>query len=112
MLRASCRKSEIELDVRVVTEPARGCAIPHFAELLTFADALVAGSDEALASQRARLEHVVGAEGTVRAAAVVANFQTMNRALDTIGATLGEKLPPPLRELAEELGVTPPPHWR
>jgi len=39
------------------------------------------------------------------------NFQMMNRALDTLGAPFGDKLPSRVSELAEQFGVQPSPHW-
>jgi len=111
MLRASCRTNEIPLQIQVVADPSVDCGIPHYRELIEFANALVAGSPAELDEARATLFTAVGDHGVIRAAAVVGNFQMMNRALGTIGATLGEKLPLPLRELADELGVTPPAHW-
>ncbi len=112
MLRRSCQASDIAIDMRVVADPTRTCSVGSYRELIEFTDALLQGDANALDEARERLRFVVGDAGVVRAAAIVGNFQMMNRALDTLGATLGEAMPSQIRALAEELGVDAPDHWR
>lgn len=109
MLRASCESCNIQLDVTVVVNPASPSGVEHAGELIEFADALL--HRDRLDGARERLRSVVGDDGVVRAAAVTGNFQMMNRALDTVGATFGDRLPTRVKAMAEQFGIDPPPHW-
>jgi len=111
MLRASCESSNTDIDMRVVVDPDKPCGVPHYRELIAFTDALLARDTKSLEETRARLRSAAGGAAVRRAAAVVGNFQMMNRALDTLGATFGDKLPSRVRELAEQFGIQPPSHW-
>ncbi|MEX0943285.1 MAG: hypothetical protein WD002_12160 [Pseudomonadales bacterium] len=111
MLRASCESVGINLDIDVVVDPTRPCDVEHCRELIEFADALLGREFDRLTIARQALSALIGQKGVARAAAIVANFQMMNRALDTIGATFGDKLPSRVRALAESFGVSPPAHW-
>jgi hypothetical protein len=112
MLRASCKASDIDIDMRVVVDPAHGCGVANYRELIDFTDALVQADTRALEEARDRLRVVAGDAGVVRAAAIVGNFQMMNRALDTLGATLGEVMPDQIRQMAGDVGIDPPAHWK
>lgn len=112
MLRASCKSNDIEIDMRVVVDPSRNCSVGNYRELIGFNDALILGDMDSLDEAREILRDVEGDAGVIRAAAIVGTFQLMNRALDTIGATLGEVMPPQIRDTAKELGIDPPAHWR
>ena len=112
MLRASCKANDIDMDMRVVVDPAHDCSVVHYRELIDFTDALVRLDMRRLEKARERLRDVAGDAGVVRAAAIVGNFQMMNRALDTIGATMGEVMPDQIRSMAEEFGMDPPAHWK
>ena len=111
MLRASCKANEIEFQLASVIDSNLGNGVAHYQELVNFADALLKGEVKPLALARENLRSVVGDDGVVRAAAVVGNFQMMNRALDTLGAQLGKEVTPELIEMAGELGLSVPKHW-
>ncbi len=123
MLRASCEAKEIDINPGAVVDPELPCGVDHYQELINFADTLVGAqtvskldstSEKGMTSlnaARLELEAVVGNEGVTRAAAVIANFQMMNRALDTLGAQLGKELTPEILSLASELAMTAPEHW-
>jgi len=111
MLRASCEANAIEIDPALVVDPSRPCNVEHCRELIEFADALLAQDPARLGAAREDLRTKAGDDGAMRAAAVVGNFQMMNRALDTIGATFADKLPSRVKALIEALGVAPPSHW-
>lgn len=98
--------------MRVVVDPTRNCRVDNYRELIDFTDALVKGDMTSLDNAREVLRAVVGDAGVIRAAAIVGTFQLMNQALDTIGATLGEVMPPQIRGMAEEFGIDPPAHWK
>ena len=112
MLRASCSANEIEFQLASVVDSNLGNGVAHYHELINFADALLEGEVKSLDSARDKLRSMVGDEGLVRAAAVVGNFQMMNRGLDTLGAQLGREVTPELIAMAGELGLVVPTHWK
>ncbi len=111
MLRASCESCDIQLDTTVVVNPEAPCGVEHAGELIEFADALLSRDRDRLDNARDRLRSLVGNDGVDRAAAVTGNFQMMNRALDAIGATFGDRLPTRVKEMADQFGIDPPAHW-
>jgi hypothetical protein len=111
MLRASCSANDIEFQLACVIDSKLGSGVAHCHELVNFADALLKGEVSSLALAREKLRSVVGDDGVVRAAAVVGNFQMMNRALDTLGAQFGREVTPELIAMAGELGMSVPKHW-
>jgi len=84
-----------------------GTGVPHGAELLAFAEAVVGkgGSDGDLAAARAALLERVGAEGLVDAAAIVAGFDATDRIADATGTQLDDYLERGTVELRAELGI-------
>lgn len=75
------------------------------AELVAFTDAILKGDDAARAEQRDRLVAAVGAEGAVDAAAVVANFEMMNRIADSTGIPLDTVISIASQDLQEEMDL-------
>ena len=112
MLRASCKENELDFKLASVVDSNLGNGVAHYHELLNFADALLKRDAELLDEAREQLRNVVGSDGVIRAAAVVGNFQMMNRALDTLGAKFGKELTPELIKMAEELSMRIPDHWK
>ena len=86
MLRVSCEASNIDFSLASVVDSNLGSGVAHYHELVNFADSLLKRDAVALTEAREQLRNVVGDDGVIRAAAVVGNFQMMNRALDTLGA--------------------------
>ena len=111
MLRASCKANEIGFDLAVISDPDTDSGIAFYRELLGFAVALLEDDVKTLKSARQKLHLVAGDTGVMRAAAVVGNFQMMNRALDTLGAQLGKGLTPDMVALADILDMSVPEHW-
>lgn len=77
--------------------------VPHGAELLAFAEAVV--GDGNLAAARAALLDRVGPEGLVDAAAIVAGFDATDRIADATGTQLDDYLESGTVELRAELGI-------
>ena len=111
MLRASCSANDIDFQLASVIDSNLGNGVAHYHELINFADALLKRKVKPLSLAREKLRSVVGNDGVVRAAAVVGNFQMMNRALDTLGAQFGREVTPELVAMAGELGLSVPKHW-
>ncbi len=83
-----------QVDVRAVTEgrAAGESGVEHGETLVAFAEAAVAGDDASLARARGELLECLGPEKLVDAAAVVANFQRMDRIADSTGIALDTPL--------------------
>ncbi len=98
MLRASAQQTGRPYDLSAIAHPDRDTQLPAGSALLDFVTAVIHRTGD-LPAARARLVATVGAAGAVRAAAVAANFQMMNRLVDATGVPIG----PSLREIAAEL---------
>ncbi len=89
----------VEVDVVRNDGLAEQSGVPHAGPLIAFADAVVRGEDDAASSARSQLLAELGGAAVVDAAAVVANFQRMNRIADATGIPLDR----PMRSLTAEL---------
>ena len=77
------------------------CGVPYAAELLAFVDAVLTGSAEEIDCRRRTVTAVMGHEALSNAAAVIGNFQRMNRIADAMGIeldTMVEVLASPFQE--------------
>ena len=84
MLRESAQALGYETDLTVVRDLDRPSGIPGGRELLRLVDATLARSEPLPPVQDAVLE-TLGAEALVDAAAVLGNFEMMNRVADATG---------------------------
>lgn len=89
MLRVSGRHLERPPDLAALSGASDDPGTPAGPELIALADAVVRADAAATAVAGERLAGIVGAPGAVRAVAVAANFQMMNRMLDAIGVDYG-----------------------
>jgi len=107
MLRESMQITGRQVDVRGVSNGfENGVDIPHAAELVEFAEAVVMRDEARTAAARAALLAAVGGAGLVDAAAVVGAFHGFVRIADAIGipyttAARGGDVP----EIRERAGV-------
>lgn len=107
MLRESMQSEGRQVDLSGVTQGFdEGVEIPHAAELVEFAEAVVRREAQATAAVRAKLRAALGEAGFVDAAAVVAAFHGFVRIADAIGipytsAAQGRDLP----DLREQAGI-------
>jgi len=87
MLRASIEFHGREGDLRALTSGSKlgDAGIPHGERLCAFAEAAVAGDAAQLATARDALRAAAGSAALVDAAAVVGNFQRMERIADGTG---------------------------
>lgn len=83
MLRESASAFAYDLDLAAVADPGIPIGIPGGAELIAFVDAVVSGGD--LSSTHAAVRDVLGPEALFDAAAVIGNFQMMNRVAEVSG---------------------------
>ena len=104
MLRASSQGSEV--DFQAITRGASDevTGVKHGAELIAYADAVVARSPE-VTQARDAVQKSLGDATVVDAAAIIANFQRMVRIADGIGIPLGEELELRSADLRHEIGI-------
>jgi hypothetical protein len=79
--------------------------VAHGAELLAFAEAIVARDERATASARADTTRAMGAAAMVDAAGVASNFERMVRIADATGITLDTRMEQASTLVRAELGL-------
>jgi len=108
MLRESMHAQGREVALSGVTDGFRhGVDVPHAAELVAFAEAVVVRDDGRITAARAALLPRLGGAGLVDAAATVAAFHGFVRIADAIG--IPHYAPPvggDLSALREEVGLS------
>jgi hypothetical protein len=105
MLRASSQTHEETVNLHAIRDAAHDSGIPHGAELLEFAEAVVAGEDDRMDQARDALVDAMGAAAMVDAAGVASNFQRMVRIADATRIPLGEPFESATADLRAELGI-------
>lgn len=95
------------MKLEAVADPsaAGDSGVPHAAELLAFADATVKGTDDEISEARENLANAVSAEALVDSAAIIANFEKMNRIADATGIELDAPVRTFSSGFREELGI-------
>ncbi len=93
--------------MRAVTEgqAAGASGVAHGDTLVAFAEAAVAGDEASLARARAEVLEGLGPEGLVDTAAVVANFERMDRIADATGIALDTPLELATGDLRDRLDL-------
>ncbi len=79
--------------------------IPQGTLLVEFAEAVLDDDDESLARARLRLTEALGTDGLVDAAAVVANFNAIDRIADATGIPIDAERVELTADLRAELGI-------
>jgi hypothetical protein len=105
MLRESMQIEGHEVDLgKVAHGEDSGVEVPHAAELLEFAEAVVLRDTERIATARGKLRTALGEAGVVDAAAITAAFHGFVRVADAIGIpyenAAGGRNRPEIREAA------------
>jgi alkylhydroperoxidase family enzyme len=107
MLSLSNKDNELDLDLIKHGSQGSSCGVPAEEELVRFAEAVVLRNVEAIRPAREALEKHVGSEGLVSAAAVVAQFNAINRVAGGIGISLDKSMAEMGAEVIEALGIAP-----
>ena len=89
MLSWSSEINQIPVDVRAITDPTIDPLIPGGVALLRLVDAVLTRSSVGIKAAGEAVRAEVGEVGLVDAAAVVGNFQMMNRVADGTGMPTG-----------------------
>ncbi len=102
MLSWSAQHLQQPVDLRSVTDPRVDPLLAGGRELVAFVDAALSGHPE---TGRDGVEKALGKPALVRAAAVIGNFQMMNRVADATGMPVGTGSRRANAELIAELGL-------
>ena len=108
MLRESANAQSQPVNVLAVTQPALDPLLPDGRELVAFVDAITLLDGDELPIARRNLLHAAGTGAVVRAAAVCANFEGINRVVDALGVPVNKRF----YDIGEELRVSVPHHLR
>lgn len=103
LLSWSAQATETPIDLRAVTDPSVDPLLPGGGELVAFVDATLASGGSAAAR---RLNEALGRRALIAAAAVVGNFQMMNRVADATGMPVGTGRRRQDADLIEQLGLS------
>ncbi len=95
-----------DVDLAAITKGASGevAGVAYGAELIAYADAVVARSPD-VAETRNAVQKSLGDAGVVDAAAIIANFQRMVRIADGIGIPIDGPLDLLSADIRHELGI-------
>ena len=104
MLSLSSVKTNTLLDLAAVTDPSVDPLTPGGVELLGLVDAVLARSTDIAAAAQAVITKL-GPTGLVDAAAVIGNYQMMNRVADGTGIPVGQGSRIRNAALIEQLGL-------
>ncbi len=104
MLRASSQGSDVDFEAITRGASDQVTGVAYGAELIAYADAVVARSPE-VTQARDAVQKSLGDAAVVDVAAVIANFQRMVRIADGIGIPLGEELDLRSADLRHEIGI-------
>ncbi len=106
MLRASADATDQPVVLAAIRDESidPGPGVRAGRELRNLTDAIVLRDNDERPTAFAELVDAVGPAGAVRAAAVVGNFEMMNRLMDGIGVGAG----PEMATIAADIGVTLP----
>lgn len=105
MLRWSAETTRVPVDVRAVTDPSIDPLLPGGRELIGLVDASVDGGADDEGEAREAVRSVLGEPALVDAAAVIGNFQMMNRVADATGMPVGRGSRARSGALIEQLGL-------
>ena len=105
MLSWSSEINQMPVDVRAITDPSVDPLIPGGVALLRLVDAVLARSTDAIKAARDAVRTEVGEAGLVDAAAIIGNFQMMNRVADGTGMPTGKGTRLRHADLIELLGL-------
>jgi len=98
--------SGAQIDLKAVNGGAVDSGVAHGAELLAFADAVMARDADAIARSRNELERALGVGGVSEAAAVIAMFNVVDRVADATGIPIDDGFTRDMRySIGSELGM-------
>ncbi len=105
MLSSSAIAYGYDLDVAAISDPSVPIGIPGGQELLFFVDAVMTGTPNDLEGAQSAIINVLGPESLVDAAAVLGNFEMMNRVAEGSGIPVSVQAIERLSDTIEKLGL-------
>lgn len=105
MLSSSAIAYGYDLDVAAIGDPSVPIGIPGGQELLFFVDAVMTGTPNDLEGAQSAIINVLGPESLVDAAAVLGNFEMMNRVAEGSGIPVSVQAIERLSDTIEKLGL-------
>lgn len=95
------------VDVKVVTDDskAEGSNVPHAKVLIALADAVVQRNEPLLPGARQNAIDALGVDGFADAAAVIGNFERMNRIADAAGLELDTPVRVLSSDIRDQIGI-------
>lgn len=110
MLSWSAETTNQTVDLEAIASDEVASGLPGGNELLAFATATVARLPDRIATARDALVAALGPEAMVDAAAVIGNFEMMNRIADGVGMPVGGGTRSRMDPLISSLGLDRFPH--
>lgn len=108
MLSWSIEETNAQVELKAITDPALDPLIPGGKELLGYVDAVLGDGD--IAGSRASVISAMGQSAAVDAAAVIGNFEMMNRIADGVGMPVGAGTRKQQSQLIRDLRLDRFPH--
>ncbi len=105
MLRWSAEAYGYRLDLRAVADPSIHAGVPGARALVGLVDANLLGDESAREKARHEAIDELGAEGFVDAAAVIGNFEMMNRVAEGTGIPIAPQALEREAEMMQTLGL-------
>ena len=105
MLSSSAIAYGYDLDVAAISDPSVPIGIPGGQELLFFVDAVMTETPNDLEGAQSAIINVLGPESLVDAAAVLGNFEMMNRVAEGSGIPVSVQAIERLSDTIEKLGL-------
>ena len=105
LLRASSEHSGDRYDFEAISGDEGDGGVPHGRLLMDFADAVVAGDDDALALAREAVAATLGEDAVVDSAAICATFNTVDRVADATGIPLEDDKAEATTGLRASIGI-------
>jgi len=108
MLSWSIEETNAQVELKAITDPGVDPLLPGGRELLGFVDTVLGDGDIDLV--RAAVISALGESAAVDAAAVIGNFEMMNRIADGVGMPVGAGTRKQQSQLIADLGLDQFPH--
>ena len=110
MLSLSVQATERRWEPRSLSDTSVDPLLEGGAELIAFVDAVHDGDAGQIAAAREGVVAALGEGGALDAAAVIGNFNMMNRLADATGVPVSEERMAATAELRAAAGIEPPSH--
>jgi hypothetical protein len=108
MLRESAKAQNQPVNILSITQPMLDPLVANGPELIAFVDAIALLDYDELPIARRNLFDAAGPGAVTRAAGVCANFEGINRVVDSLGVPVNKRF----YDIGDELRVSVPDHLR